>query len=112
MKMSLCLLALVGWGVVSIQGQSVGRVPAQTNAPPLKLQPSVMLRAPPQHKSSHLLSTNLHTGGLMVKLATRADPLQAINPLAPLPALSDYVDLTFDPMPVEHRGLVLFWISF
>jgi len=29
-----------------------------------------------------------------------------------LPALSDYVDLTFDPMPVEHRGLVLFWISF
>jgi hypothetical protein len=112
MKMSMCLLALVGWGLVSVQGQGVGLAPAQTNMPPLELEPTVMLRAPSHHTSSHILNSKLHDGGVIVKLATKAGALQAINPLAPLPAPSNYLDVTLDPMPAEHRGLVLFWISF
>jgi hypothetical protein len=112
MKTSICLFALVGWGLISVQGQNVELTPAQTNMPPLALDPAVMLRAPLRHQSSQIVSPKLQEGGLMVKLATKENALQAINPWAPLAVPNDYLDTSLDPMPAEHRGLVLFWMSF
>ena len=111
MKKILCLLLLAGWGVIGGKAQNVVSATAQTNTPAVTPQPSVTLHAPPARKV-RVLGTNVQTGGFLVKVAKGHQPLQAINPFAPVPASKRYIDLSLDPMPVEHHGLVLFWLSF
>jgi hypothetical protein len=111
MKKIMCLLILAGWGLAGGKPQNVVPAAAQTNTPPATPQPSVTLHAPPARKA-RVFGTNVQTGGFLVKVAKGKQPLQAINPFAPLPAPHKYLDVSLDPMPVEHHGLVLFWLSY
>ncbi len=112
MKRYLCFPVLVGWLLTAVRGQNVPSDPMPTNGPPVHLDTSVILRAPPHQKVWRVLGSRFRDGGLLAGVVMADHPLRAIDVLAPMPIGGDYRDISLDPLPTVPHGFVLFWISF